>query len=556
MPSKIATRLQNKVVGFLALIKGEERHVLALAESGHGAGKMGDLLDAPMDSPILANDVWARRTVRIGTLIGCPMKSPFDHGRRSGDTVVTSVVTGEPSTLREEMGGMFQASHVEVKLAVYAVCAMLKEFGITTDFDNLTLAHLRRLRRVRWKDGTRPSFEVYFSRQNCPRCAKLVDTLESITGLQIALCWKPRLVKMVYGPARRMKQQVRPAAAAAAAPAAAPVPPSSSDEIIDIEDDDDELGEGTDSSTGGTNTVDLTSDDHDNARSLIDLTHADRVQKKPFKKPLALPTGLQEGEDDDEGPLPPMAALEPLPEVVVQEPTARTKNGHIPKPLPPTAVDACPQVIPNDPERPASNRLDVWNPVAGRGVSLDPREINDLHLAASPPPRQGRGRTPVTREERASWKQRRFSRKRAVRLRRRYSVAPIVNDYGESSSEDSITNPRPTQAGVQQRAPVSRSNAYAAYNSSSSSNEDIPRRLPAQRAATTLPHLLERGNTRSFEHVRGDGPKDSSNSDAAQQITPPKTPAIAAMGLLVQQEPESPTPQMPARDMSSSPDPF
>jgi hypothetical protein len=543
------------VVGFLATIKGEDRHVLALAESGHGAGKQGDLLDAPMDSPILANDVWARRTARIGTLIGCPMKSPFDHGRRNGDTVVTSVVTGEPSTQRQEMGGMFQASHVEVKLAVYAACAMLKEFNITTDFDNVTLAELRKLRRVRWKDGTRPSFEVYFSRQNCPRCAKLAETLESITGLQIALCWKPRLVKMTYGPARRMKQ-ARPVAAVAVAAAAAPAASSSSDEIIDIEDDDDELGGGTDGSAGGTNTVDLTSDDHDNARSLIDLTHGDRVQKKPFKKPFALPTGLQEGEDDDEGPLPPMETLEPLPEVIVQEPAACNKNGHIPKPLPPTAVDVCPQVIPNDPERPASSRLDVWNPVAGRGVSLDPREINDLHLAASPPPRQGRGRTPVTREERATWKQRRFSRKRAVRLRRRYSVAPIVNDYGESSSEDSITNPRPTQASTQQRAPVSRSNAHATYNDSSSSNEDIPRRLPVQRAATTMPHLHEPGNTRGFEHVRGDGPKDSEKFDAAQQITPPKTPAIAAMGLLVQQEPESPTLQMPARDISSSPDPF
>jgi hypothetical protein len=33
-PGKIAARLQNKVVGFLATIKGEDRHVLALAESG------------------------------------------------------------------------------------------------------------------------------------------------------------------------------------------------------------------------------------------------------------------------------------------------------------------------------------------------------------------------------------------------------------------------------------------------------------------------------------------------------------------------------------------
>lgn len=532
------------MVGFLATIKGEERHVLALAESGHGAGKQGDLLDAPMDSPILANDVWARRTVRIGELIGCPMKSPFDHGRRNGDEIVTSVVTGEQSTLREEMGGMFQASHVEVKLAVYAVCAMLQEFNITTDFDNVTLAQMRKLRRVKWKDGTRPSFEVYFSRKNCPRCAKLVDALEDITGLQIALCWKPRLVKMTYGPGRTMSKQARPAAAA-------PVASSSSDEIIDIEDDDDELGN-TDGSAGDSNTVDLTSDDHGNARSLIDLTHGDRVKKKHFKKPLALPTGIQEGEDDDEGPLPPMAELEPLPEVVVPESIARNKNGHIPKPLPPTAVDACPQVIPNDPERPASNRLDVWNPVTRRGISLDPREINDLRLAASPPPRQGRGRTSVTREERATWKQRRFSRKRAVRLRRRYSVTPFIHDHSESSSEDSITNPRRAEAGIQQRLPASRSNARAVDYSSSSSNDDIPRRLPS-RAATTMSHLHERDDIRSFERVRGDDPNGCEKSDGAQQITPPKTPAVAAMGLLVQQEPESPT---PAREMSSSPDPF
>ncbi|KAG8412050.1 hypothetical protein J3459_016042 [Metarhizium acridum] len=76
--------------------------------------------------------------------------------------------------------GMFRASHVEVKLAVHAVYILLKMAAMPTD--RVTKADLKRLRARAWCGGARPRFEIYFSKKNCPACAKYVRRLEELTG--------------------------------------------------------------------------------------------------------------------------------------------------------------------------------------------------------------------------------------------------------------------------------------------------------------------------------------------------------------------------------------
>lgn len=216
-PSKIITVLEGKVVGLLTLIaKDGRRVVLASAESGHGAGKHGDMLDK---SPgVLPNKIWARRVVQVGTILGLNMTSPFDS---SG---------GRPT---EKLRGLFQGSHVEVKLAVHAVFVLLNIFDITKNFANVSRSDLEKLRNVKWEDGTRPVFEVYFSRKNCQRCGSLVRRLEELTGITIRLCWKHRLEMKKY--IQRVPQI--PANASGARPC---------DPLPEIDDQDIDFGDETD----------------------------------------------------------------------------------------------------------------------------------------------------------------------------------------------------------------------------------------------------------------------------------------------------------------------
>ncbi|UKZ96797.1 uncharacterized protein TrAFT101_011573 [Trichoderma asperellum] len=182
--SAIFTRLNGKTTGFLALRTdaGKKRIVLAWAESGHGASPNGDLLDP--EPSVLPNDVWAQRVVSMGKIFGLRMNRPYD-GRMS-------------QVMGRDMSGIFLGGHVEVKLAVHAVFVLLNKFGITKDLDKVSLRHLKRLRGARWEDGSRPAFEIYFSRKNCHFCGKFVRTLQKATGIRIKLIWRDRLVKIVY----------------------------------------------------------------------------------------------------------------------------------------------------------------------------------------------------------------------------------------------------------------------------------------------------------------------------------------------------------------------
>ncbi|KAM5353874.1 hypothetical protein ACJ41O_000524 [Fusarium nematophilum] len=180
--SSISSQLDNKTVGFVALVsRSTERIVLAAAESGHGSGRFGDLLDP--EPGVLANSVWTKRVIAVGKLLGFNMRRPFDGMGRA------------PLALHE---GIFLGSHVEVKLAVHGICVLLETFGITRDFDSVTLEQLNELRDARWDDGSRPVFEVYFSRKHCHPCRSLVQKLAEATGVTIRLLWKHRLIMKTY----------------------------------------------------------------------------------------------------------------------------------------------------------------------------------------------------------------------------------------------------------------------------------------------------------------------------------------------------------------------
>ncbi|CAG9993511.1 unnamed protein product, partial [Clonostachys byssicola] len=103
-------------------------------------------------------------------------------------------------TLQERLArrGVYQGGHVEVKLATYAIFAMLEFFGITDDLNNVTRRHLEQLKTASCTDRSRPRFEIYFSRKNCARCGLFAQALEEITGISMKLCWKERLAQKEY----------------------------------------------------------------------------------------------------------------------------------------------------------------------------------------------------------------------------------------------------------------------------------------------------------------------------------------------------------------------
>ncbi|GAB0134032.1 hypothetical protein EsDP_00002418 [Epichloe bromicola] len=203
----ILTGLTKKTTGFLAVVpppqdpQGQEprtttRTVLAWAESGHGHGPEGDLLDAGQ-AHVLPNALWARRVIRLSSLMGISLGHPFDRLTRGGRP------------------GIFRASHVEVKLATHAVYTLLSMFRIGGGSGagagaGPTAEALARLRRA--TKGARPRFEIYFSKKNCRACAAYVGRLCELTGVDMTLCWRDRLVEMEYkvakmGEARPLAEQ-------------------------------------------------------------------------------------------------------------------------------------------------------------------------------------------------------------------------------------------------------------------------------------------------------------------------------------------------------------
>ena len=180
-PSDIMSKLGPKTTGFVAIVaKNETRIPLVWAESGHGTGRNGDHLHA---TPcVLPNTLWVLRVLQIARLLGIKMGSPYDSGREK----------------KIKLEGAVQGSHVEVKLAVFGVFLLLKEFNIVKRFSQITMSDLNKLSRARWDDGARPVLEIYFSRKNCKRCGRFIKSLQDATGVHIGIRWQHRLELKVY----------------------------------------------------------------------------------------------------------------------------------------------------------------------------------------------------------------------------------------------------------------------------------------------------------------------------------------------------------------------
>ncbi|KEY69023.1 hypothetical protein S7711_03324 [Stachybotrys chartarum IBT 7711] len=176
-PSQITKALEAKTVGFLALVvPGDaKRTILAWAQSGHGSGSNGDVLDAGRG--ILSNKVWTRRAVAMARLLGVKVGRPFD---------------------KKDRIGYYACSHVEVKLATHAVLSLLKASGIANDMNSIKRAHLQKLRRTVWENGARPEFEVFFSRRQCNGCGFFCRKLGEAAGVSIKLIWRHRLALKQY----------------------------------------------------------------------------------------------------------------------------------------------------------------------------------------------------------------------------------------------------------------------------------------------------------------------------------------------------------------------
>ncbi|CAI6016110.1 unnamed protein product [Clonostachys chloroleuca] len=261
--------LTNKTTGFLTLVGSQQRMILAWSESGHGCGKMGDILDVPSEGhegAALPNAIWTRRGIHLAKLMGLAFASPFDNpGART-------------MTVQERLArrGVYQGGHVEVKLATYAIFAMLEFFGITEDLNNVTRRHLEQLKTASCTDRSRPRFEIYFSRKNCARCGLFAQALEEITGISMKLCWKERLVQKEYPKRKKRPYSLFQRRAAVTEPEA-----TAGDEqmVIDVDQDsdiEDDDGGCVEEDEDEIMTIDLTLDP-----SAIDLTGGDDCEPMP-----------------------------------------------------------------------------------------------------------------------------------------------------------------------------------------------------------------------------------------------------------------------------------
>ncbi|KAM0431086.1 hypothetical protein ACHAPT_005725 [Fusarium lateritium] len=376
-PSKISYQLENKTTGFLALVsRCRERIVLAAAESGHGAGRFGDLLDP--QKGVLRNDIWTRRVITFGKTLGLRMSRPFD---------------GMGRVPIARLDGVFLGSHVEVKLAVHGICVLLSMFGITKDYDNITTEQLRRLRTARWQDGSRPVFEVYFSRKHCHPCRSLVQKLSEMTGVPIRLLWKQRLIAKTYpvtckpiGPPRAQDEEP---------------------EVMVIDSQDMDFGDDM--------SDDVETIPDDDPIDPIDLTQTERSEQiDAFIDGLAYRVGQIEASPDGAA-----AAIVEFAATVQRQKKKHGRAADIPKPLPATPVIEDPAV---------ARETHTWPP-AGRTLLQDAQTRKGRGKSASPS--VGRGR--VERE----------------RVPRRYTMKvpeTIVLDSEPPRSRPKGRRQRPTRA--------------------------------------------------------------------------------------------------------------
>ncbi|RDA83228.1 hypothetical protein CP532_5788 [Ophiocordyceps camponoti-leonardi (nom. inval.)] len=163
-----------KVTGFLALPDGPVgEKIIAWSKSGYGE------TSSPSVPPTLANDIWTRRVVKVADLLGMKTGTPFDLAGESRENM-----TMEEARARK---GRVRASHVEVKLAVHAIYVLLQIFLPKRKRRTMSIKTLKKLRGLRWDDGSSLAFRIVISRENCTWCGAFVRTLSRVTGVEMKI---------------------------------------------------------------------------------------------------------------------------------------------------------------------------------------------------------------------------------------------------------------------------------------------------------------------------------------------------------------------------------
>ncbi|PHH63498.1 hypothetical protein CDD81_5779 [Ophiocordyceps australis] len=189
-PRDTYARLDKKTTGFIALSSSpptpHTHSILAWAESGHAAGSTGLCFNP--SPPALCNLVWSTRALALARALGINMARPFD------------AMGSRCPVLQARRAGLFLASHVEVKLATYAIHVLLRLcglYGSARGGDSLRHA-LWQLRRVEWPESRTPGFDIFLSRKNCPPCLEFMQRVYAATRIRIRIRWRHRVQTVSY----------------------------------------------------------------------------------------------------------------------------------------------------------------------------------------------------------------------------------------------------------------------------------------------------------------------------------------------------------------------
>ncbi|ROT42044.1 hypothetical protein SODALDRAFT_347137 [Sodiomyces alkalinus F11] len=136
------------------------------------------MISAPRDTTnktprILWKTIWRDRVKRLAPMLKLPLGSIYDGAGKAGSGRETA------------KQGNYHSSHVEKKLAVFALYTMLKAYGIRTG-RYATAGQIRQLREAiqHEQPGEHAQFDIPISRKYCSLCPVFVQRLGNVSGIK------------------------------------------------------------------------------------------------------------------------------------------------------------------------------------------------------------------------------------------------------------------------------------------------------------------------------------------------------------------------------------
>jgi len=157
--------------------------ILQVAFSGNDRGDK-----CPGNPAILSKKKWVATVKHLGRVLHMTMGSIYDaHGSKHG--------------ISSEQIWSYHASHVEKKLAAFAVAVILRETGYRNDLLHITASDLIHLGLQRWTK--KPMFRIHISRDPCALCRRYVFALSSLTTIPILIQVAPYVSEVALPSSRR-----------------------------------------------------------------------------------------------------------------------------------------------------------------------------------------------------------------------------------------------------------------------------------------------------------------------------------------------------------------